>query len=254
MSNNLKIGFYDNDLGEALNGVTCKISIALGVTDGKTYYDTSDILFENKGTSENGELNFDLNELMSNSTLIKYYRLYNEKYKIEFKIIVEVPKTDTYNYLITKISILPKILYSDKNDKYYFDDYDYINNNDFIYLTAIDPNVQKTITSLKAEFKAKELEYNIAKTLYETEIKGTTDIKLENENEYEPPTFKNIITRLLEFKEGTLTPSIKYTSEAKLTDINTKLVTISKIISLITKQYPDITIDDGEGIPYQNII
>ena len=253
MAKIIKLGFLNNDDNLAIESLNVKLSISLGVTDGRTYYDASDVLYENKGiTDKDGLISFDLSTLMTNTTFVKFYKAYSEKYKLEFKLVIEVPKTDLYNFFITKVTIAPKIIVD--KESYLFDDIDYTSDNDYFYLLPIKKDEQKTITVLRAEYKTKELEFLVAKTLYETEINSTTDIVLEKENDYEPSTFKNIITRLLEFQEGTLLPGIKYTSEAKLTDVNTKLSNISKLINLITKQYPNINIEDGEGLPYSKLI
>ena len=252
MANKLTIGFYEDGV-DVLPNINSKISINLTVTDDKNYFDSSETLYQQTSESdENGLVSFDLSDVIKSATFSKFYRLYSEKYKIEFRFVIETLKAENYNYFITKGSFSPEYLTDKETSEYFFEDYDYTQNVDFFYLTPKDPNQQKTITSLKAEYKVVEMEYLVAKTLYETEIKSTTEISLEKENDYEPSTFKNIITRLLEFQVGTLEPGIKYTSEAKLTDINTKLTNISKLINLIIRQYPDVKIEDGEGFPYQS--
>jgi hypothetical protein len=68
--------------------------------------------------------------------------------------------------------------------------------------------------------------------------------------DYQPNSFTKVITRLLEFHEGTLLTSLDYSNNANLTELSDLLTILQTEIEDIAGLYPSITIEDGEGIPY----
>ena len=108
------------------------------------------------------------------------------------------------------------------------------------------------MATIRETYKTVEENYLLVKKQYESQVSGDVDLEIDTAETYEPTTFKNVITRLLEFQVGTLQPALEYTKTAKLTTEYDRLNTMDKLINILSKMYPNITIDDGEGIPYNS--
>lgn len=85
---------------------------------------------------------------------------------------------------------------------------------------------------------------------YRSQLKAQSLELILSSTEYQPNSFTKVITRLLEFQEGTLSTSIDYAENANLLDLKDLLGTLNTEIGDLAGLYPEITIEDGEGIPY----
>jgi hypothetical protein len=85
---------------------------------------------------------------------------------------------------------------------------------------------------------------------YRSQLKAQSLDLILSSAEYQPNSFTKVITRLLEFQEGTLSTSIDYAENANLLDLKDLLGTLNTEITDLAGLYPEITIEDGEGIPY----
>lgn len=109
-----------------------------------------------------------------------------------------------------------------------------------------------SIADRKIEVQSAYDTYLTVKAAYEATLAGAETIELEQVEKYEPSNPIYIVTRLLEFQAGTLNAAIRYASDAQLDTQLDYLKRISKFIDYYLQLYPTITIDDGEGIPYQS--
>jgi hypothetical protein len=196
-------------------------------------------------TNNEGYASIDLTRMLTNTTFIKFYQKY--KGEITLNITIEIPKTSTYNVFVDNIKITPKWTASDRRID--FESYNYYERDDSIILSSIADTVTNLVT-LRRTYKKVEENYLLVKKQFESQVSGNVDLEIDTAEAYEPTTFKAVITRLLEFQIGTLQPAIAYTKTAKLTTENERLTIINNLVNLLAKQYPDITIEDGEGIPY----
>lgn len=104
---------------------------------------------------------------------------------------------------------------------------------------------------IRENYLLQEKEYIIAKQLYEDQLKNPeTQLRVIDASVNPPIYFKHVITRCLEFNEGTVSPALDYTSRTELAELNQRLVELNTIIKSIQLLYPDITIESGEGQPY----
>ena len=211
-----------------------------------TINDTTDnLLSVNFITNSEGYARLDLSRMLTNTTFVKFYQKYRGE--ITLNITIEIPKTATYNVFVDNIKITPKWTVTDRRID--FESYNYYENDDSIILSSIADTVTDLAT-LRRTYKTVEENYLLVKKQFESQVSGNVDLEIDTVETYEPTTFKTVITRLLEFQIGTLQPAIAYTKTAKLTLENDRLTLINNLVNLLAKQYPDITIEDGEGIPY----
>jgi hypothetical protein len=207
---------------------------------------TENLYSVNFVTDESGSASIDLTTMLRNTQFIKFYQKY--KGKVSFNVTIEIPKTDTYNVFVGNAKITPEL--KREEGSITFENYDY-SREDVITVSSIEEKITDLAT-LRQRYKTVEDNYLLIKKQFESQTVGEIDLEIDTAETYEPKTFKNVITRLLEFQVGTLTPAIEYTKTAKLTTENERLNTINKLINIICKMYPKITIEDGEGIPYDN--
>lgn len=241
--------YYENERETVLiasTEVKGKVSISLIKRTEDKINDTTEVLY-NVGviSDDEGIINVDLTNLLTNKIFFKFY----EKYKgdITISITIEIPKTEKYRSFVENYKITPN--WGENDNGTYFENYNYYENDDTIILSPISDKITD-LPTLRQTYKTIEDRYLLIKKQYESQIVGELDIEIDTTEDYEPKTFKNVITRLLEFQEGTLQPAIDYTKTAKLTTEFDRLTTIDKIINIISKMYPNITIEDGEGLPY----
>jgi hypothetical protein len=218
-----------------------------------TIIDSTDFLFKQEfKTDSEGLVVINLDKTLSSTEAIRFYRNYFEKYTVALKTVIEVPKNENYDYLITSDNIQVEW---EKDVKFpQFKSNVYSNYNDFIYLEALGSRVTNFI-QLKSQYKTAEETYLQIKKRYESEVvSNIVDVELPTNDSYEPINFAQVITRLLEFQAGTLTPGISHAKSLNLETEYKRLDTLNKLINNITRMYPKITIEDGEGIPYNKDI
>jgi len=88
---------------------------------------------------------------------------------------------------------------------------------------------------------------------YQAQLIAQSDELILSTYDYQPTNFTYVITRLLEFQQGTLISSLDFAENANLTQLYNLLGPTNGIqneIESLAGLYPEITIEDGEGIPY----
>ena len=214
-----------------------------------TIIDSTDFLLKQEfKTDSEGLVVINLDKTLSSTEAIRFYRNYFEKYTVALKTVIEVPKNENYDYSITSDNIQVEW---EKESKFpQFKSINYSNYNDAIYLEPVGTTATD-FTQLKSQYKTAEETYLQIKKRYESEVvSNIVDVELPTNDPYEPISFAQVITRLLEFQVGTLTPGISHAKSLNLETEYKRLDTLNKVINNITRMYPKITIDDGEGIPY----
>ena len=213
-----------------------------------TINDTTENLFSvGFITDDEGYSKIDLSKMLTNPTFIKFYQKY--KGQITLNITIEIPKTEKYKVFVGNVKITPS-WYGEKGE-IIFESYDYYDKNGSVVLSPIE-NTVTNLAMLRQVYKTVEDNYLLVKKQYESQISGEVDLEIDTLETYEPKSFKAVITRLLEFQVGTLQPALDYTKTTKLTTEYDRLNTMDRLISILCRMYPDITIDDGEGIPYNS--
>ena len=198
-------------------------------------------------TNNEGYGKVDLSKMLTNPTFIKFYQKY--KGQITLNITIEIPKTEKYKVFVGNVKITPS-WYGEKGE-IIFESYNYYDKNGSIVLSPIE-NTVTNLAMLRQVYKTVEDNYLLVKKQYESQISGEVNLEIDTLETYEPKSFKAVITRLLEFQVGTLQPALDYTKTTKLTIEYDRLNIMNKLISILCKMYPKITIEDGEGMPYNS--
>lgn len=240
------------DTGLILNGDAATTSNRLPINGDRfplSQYiinDSTENLFSvNFVTNNEGYFSINVTEMLKNTKFIKFYQKY--KGQITLNITIEIPKTATYNVFVDNVKITIEFKETERGIN--FEGYSYYEKDGALILSPIEDRVTELAT-LRRTYKTVEDNYLLVKKQFESQVTSDIDLEIDTAETYEPKTFKNVITRLLEFQSGTLQPAIAYTKTAKLTTENERLTIIDNLVNLLAQQYPDITIEDGEGIPY----
>jgi len=220
------------------------VEVSLTAVSGSIVIDSSEnILLQDFRIGKNGVITIQLKPDWLTDTLRKFIGKYKgSNWQVQFKVIINLNKGD-----------FPKNTYKDVIYFIFVDEeigsFEQPNGTKSVRILT-NSEISNDILQIKSSFKTIEEEYILAKKQYEAQLKSNIDISIDVINKYEPKTFKNVITRLLEFQEGTINPSLDYTKVSGLDSEYKKLEVINKLINNLTRMYPTITIKDGEGIPY----
>jgi hypothetical protein len=247
-NNQILFEYLDNNTSNPIENLPVIISVSFAAFSEGNLNFTSDVIGDVKYvTNGYGHILVDLSKLFdANRKLIYLFKeKYGKNYTVGLRLTLTSLALDPYSSDIITVN-LDKLEW---NDAITFIGYDYLSKNGSFtpQYIADKPTDLKTLIS---KYKSQELKFLETKAQYEADIKSNLDITVERGQEYEPDTFRKVITRILEFQKGTLNSAIEYTKQTGLTTEQQRLITINNIMNILTKMYPNVTIDDGEGIPY----
>ena len=205
----------------------------------------SGVLLSQKFESdENGNVVIDLTGMLSNKNFLKTINTYQDKYSFILRVKFSIFKTDKF-YPYDEIITNPFEYTTNEKGDTTFDTLLF----DMITLESLE--VKYKLSELKDELKRVEDLYTITKSNLEQKI-SLSDKEIEIvTKEYEPTNFNLVVTRLLEFKEGTLNAGLTFCEHFGLDKELQILKTIDRNIIRMSEIYPKVTLEDGEGIPYE---
>jgi hypothetical protein len=118
--------------------------------------------------------------------------------------------------------------------------------------TAIDFIELKTkVDMLKQSYDDAVAVLSKAKVLYDRKL---AEQIFEKDEVYHPDSIKTIVTRCLEFQQGTLNQGLEIAKSVGNTSMENSIRAIQLNVRIISKLFSKFTIDDGEGIPYSGAI
>lgn len=248
--NTIIVQFRDINTGEYVNDIYAKVDVSLAAYDkGRLLY-TSDSFGYTKFVTEgdgNGVINI-LDLLKSNEKQARIFSELYKKYTLGLILTISTESTDQFKGFAKSIE-LSEIDWIER--PFIFTGIEYFKETEIFDLSPIGDRVDN-IKDLRMNIKQTQLKYLAMKAEYDAQVKNNVDLKLDVSNPWEPATFKNVLTRILEFQSGTLLPAIEYAKVAELEQIQSRLQIVQDLFVVILQEYPKITIDDGEGMPYMD--
>lgn len=112
---------------------------------------------------------------------------------------------------------------------------------------------KELIVSKQVVVASSKIDYEVQLKNYQSQLIAQSPDLILSTYDYQPNNFTKVITRLLEFQEGTLITSLDFARNADLTQLYSLLGPVNGIdyeINSLSGLYPSIDIEDGEGIPY----
>jgi hypothetical protein len=270
MANNIDFKYLDNNTGDPIEGLDINYSVKViavlsdlkggeGQARGAVY--TSDVIIEGVETTDaGGIITIDVTNVFSDDEFERIFNKFSNApgYNVSIEIILSSDKQEIGPYMYISRTDIPKelsaynVYYNKRDDEYNYDNLEYYSeytsfNVDEI---VIDVELLETIQSKKLESRKKYLQYLED---FQSEILSQSTLQIPVLNEYDPINITQIITRCLELDAGTIENALAYTKDAGLIAETNRLNKIKTLVGQISNLYPTITIEDGEGIPYQNV-
>lgn len=131
-----------------------------------------------------------------------------------------------------------------------FDFYDTTSDSITIKLLTFNP---QAIVERQVQVAKERIDFEQELKNYQAQLIAQSDELILSTYDYQPTNFIYVITRLLEFQQGTIISSLDFAENANLTQLYNLLGPtngISYEIDSLAGLYPSINIEDGEGIPY----
>lgn len=257
---NLLINVFDTK-SNAVQDVVVNCDFYLeyqNVTTGRRL--VSSILYNITGVSDSkGTVTLNSDRIIQTNEFTKYWELYlndvkkGESGTFEIKSKTTSKPTDKYssfsNVIEFSLSDNSKDITKDEKTGFYIiPEISYSNG---ITLLNIDDS-KVSLDVLEKNFRDAEATYITAKKIFEENLKSVDTSKIfEQLTDYEPSNWTKVITRLLEFEEGTLDAGLRFCKKTGLDEEFKRLDMIKTSILYLKNLYPDIKISKGEGIPYR---
>jgi hypothetical protein len=248
--NTIIVQFRDINTGEYVNEIYGKVDVSLAAYDKDRLLYTSDSFGYTKFVTEGDGIGvINMTDLLKSSE--KQARIFSDlykKYTLGLILTISTESTDRFEGFAKAIQ-LSKIEWIER--PFTFPAIEYFKETEIFDLSPIEDRVDN-IRDLRANIKQTQMKYLAMKAEYDAQVRNNVDLKLDRSNPWEPATFKNVLTRILEFQAGTLLPAIEYAKVAELDQIQQRLQIVQDLFVVILQDYPKITIDDGEGMPYMD--
>lgn len=211
-------------------------------------------------TDSNGVVTIDVTNVFSDDEFLKIFAKFNNSrnYNVSIEIKLESEKQEIGPYMYISTTVIPEelsaynVVFSKKEDDYeypelvYWDEYTEFTVDEIV----INEELLKAVQSKKLR---SQRNYVDLLEDFQNEIESQSILQIPILNEYDPININQIITRCLELSVGTIDNGLSYTIDAGLVAETNRLTKIKTLINQISNLYPLTTIEDGEGIPYQNI-
>jgi hypothetical protein len=268
MANIIEFKYLNSDTSVPICGLTVNYSVKViavlantkgteGQARGAAY--TSDVIIDGDETTDsNGIVEVDVTDVFSDSTFLELWQKFSntKNYNVSLQIELQSEKQEIGSIMYISRTDIPQILsaYNVKlkggiysyPDLVYWDEYGVFTVDEIV----IDEEILKAVQSEKLK---RQRDFNNSLQDFQNEIVSQSSLQIPYLNEYNPININQIITRCLELNVGTIENGLAYTTDAGLIAETNRLNKIKTLVNQISNLYPTITIEDGEGIPYQNV-
>lgn len=269
MANNIEFKYVDSN-SDPICGLTINYSVRViavlannkseePIYRGSVY--TSNVILDGTDdTDSDGLITVDVTNVFSDDEFLSIFNKFTNapgyNVSIEVLLISEQEEIGGVSYIAQKD--IPTMLsaynvYYDKgSDEYVYNDLDYWDVYDSFMVDeiVIDKEILEATQSKKLQAQRSYLE---SLEDFQGEILSQASLQIPILNEYDPINITQIITRCLELNVGTIENALSYTTDAGLIAETNRLNKIKTLVGQISNLYPTITIEDGEGLPYQNV-
>ena len=272
MANIIEFKYLNSDTLDPICGLTVNYSVRViavlsnlkggeGQARGAAY--TSDVISITPAfltTDVSGKIEVDVTDVFSDNTFLQLWQKFSNSrsYNVSLQISLESEKQEIGPYMYISRTDIPKILsaynvtFDKENVEYNYPNLQYWNEYESFEVDeiVIDEDLLRSIQTKKLEQQRK---FNNSLQDFQNEINSQSTLQIPVLNEYNPINITQVITRCLELSVGTIENALTYTTDAGLIAETNRLNKIKTLVGQISNLYPTITIEDGEGIPYQNI-
>jgi hypothetical protein len=267
MANLITFKYLNDDTLDSIEGLlvgyNVKVIAVLSNNKGETIprgaaYTSDVIINGNETTDVNGRIEIDVTDVFTDSTFLSIYSKFSNArgYNVSIEVELTTNKQEIGPYVYISTTNIPKELSAynvirDGSD-YFYSDLEYFDVYDSFTVKSIVIN-QELLERFQAQKLSAQRDFNNKLQSFQNEINSQSILQIPVFDEFNPINFTQIITRCLELEVGTIENGLYYTTDAGLVTETTRLQGIKNRIEQISNLYPSITIEDGEGLPYQTI-
>jgi hypothetical protein len=268
MANIVEFKYLNADTLDPICGLTVNYSVKViavlsdlkgGELQARGAVYTSDVIIDgDENTDSNGIIEVNVTNVFSDSTFLELWQKFSnvKNYNVSLQISLESDKQEIAPYMYLSRTDIPKMLSAINvtfdGEDYSYEDLEYWSKFEAFTVNeiVIDEELLRAIQSNKLKIQR---DFNNSLQDFQNEINSQATLQIPVLNEYNPINITQIITRCLELSVGTIENGLTYTTEAGLIAETNRLNKIRTLVNQISNLYPTITIEDGEGIPYQNV-
>lgn len=210
-------------------------------------------------TDSDGIIEVDVSNMFTDPTFLAYFQKFGnlKEYNVSLLITLmnEKQEIGPYVYLGTTQApqeLLAYNIYKVGPTTYRFNDLAYYDVYDSFYVPEVVINEELLRIYQSKKLKAQQ-EYLEKLKNFQGEIESQSILQIPTLTRYNPINITQVITRCLELNVGTIENALTFTKDAGLIGETNRLNGIKTLIEQISSLYPNVTIDQGEGLPYQNI-
>lgn len=269
MANNIDFKYINSDTTDPICGLTINYSVKVvavlankdgSITPRGSVY-TSNVILEGVETTDaSGIITIDVTNVFSDDEFLEIFNKFTNApgYNVSIEITLTSDKQEIGPYMYISSTYIPKelsaynVYYNKTDNEYTYDDLEYYTTYSVFEIDEIVIN-KELLESIQAKKLEARKTYLQQLEDFQSEIVSQAPLQIPVLNEYDPINLTQIITRCLELNAGTLENALSYTTDAGLIAETNRLNKIKTLVGQISNLYPTITIEDGEGLPYQNV-
>lgn len=270
MANIIEFKYLNDDTLDPICGLTVNYTVRViavladlkggeGQARGAVY--TSDVIIEGDETTDSsGLVEVDVTNVFSDNTFLELWQKFSnaKNYNVSLQISLESDKQEIGPYMYISRTDIPRelsgynVVFDKENNEYKYPNLQYWNEYESFQVSeiVIDEDLLRQIQTKKL---ITQRNFNNSLQDFQNEIVSQSTLQIPVLNDYNPINITQIITRCLELSVGTIENALTYTTDAGLIAETNRLNKIKTLVNQISNLYPTITIEDGEGIPYQNV-
>jgi hypothetical protein len=221
-------------------------------------YNSEVLLDGTETTDSNGYIQVDVTNMFTDEQFIQIFTKYSnlKGYNVSILITLMTEKQQIGPIIYLGKTEIPKELLGynvvKKGVTYSYNDLDYSDVYQDYYINEVVIDAEKLKEYQATKNKAQK-DYIEKLTSFQGEIQSQGILQIPTLNRYNPINITQVITRCLELNVGCIENALVYSKDAAVVAETNRLNGIKNIIEQISDLYPNISIEQGEGLPYQNV-
>jgi hypothetical protein len=221
-------------------------------------YNSEVLLDGTETTDSNGYIQVDVTNMFTDEQFIQIFTKYSnlKGYNVSILITLMTEKQQIGPIIYLGKTEIPKELLGynvvKKGVTYSYNDLDYSDVYQDYYINEVVIDAEGLKKSQAEKNKAQKV-YIEELTSFQGEIQSQGILQIPTLNRYNPINITQVITRCLELNVGCIENALTYSRDAAVVAETNRLNGIRNTIEQISDLYPNVSIEQGEGLPYQNV-
>ena len=221
-------------------------------------YTSEELLDGTETTDSNGYIQVDVTNMFTDEQFIRIFTKYSnlKGYNVSVLITLMTEKQQIGPIIYLGQTEIPKELLGynvvNKGANYQYNDLDYSDVYQDYYISEVVIDADRLKHHQAEKNQAQKL-YIEELTSFQGEIQSQGILQIPTLNRYNPINITQVITRCLELNVGCVENALTYSRDAAVVAETNRLNGIQNTIEQISALYPNISIEQGEGLPYQNV-